>query len=120
MAADTFSDTHRSANESNAVGDSELFLSRLEKIQCCLQDIASHVATAPSSEANERLLAKTKFDSDLIDELEAWIDEYTGKLPPLRNFIIPGGSQAASSIHIARSVCRRAERRYATDSILSN
>ena len=38
------------------------------------------------------------------------IDDLDGKLPPLRNFVLPGGSSAASVIHLARSVCRRGER----------
>jgi len=42
--------------------------------------------------------------------LEAWIEEYNTKLPPLEEFILPGGNQAAATTHLARAVCRRAER----------
>jgi len=42
--------------------------------------------------------------------LENWIDHLTGQLPPLTAFILPGGSMAASTMHVARTVCRRAER----------
>ncbi len=44
-------------------------------------------------------------------QLEAWLDEANMNLPPLKEFILPGGSRAASQCHIARAVCRRAERR---------
>ncbi len=49
-------------------------------------------------------------DSDVM-AIEKRIDEYTGKLPELKNFVLPGGSSAASQAHICRTVCRRAERR---------
>lgn len=45
-----------------------------------------------------------------IGELEAEIDSLSEKLPPLKHFILPGGSKTASTLHHARAVCRRAER----------
>lgn len=45
-----------------------------------------------------------------IARIEQWIDRLDDALPPLRNFILPGGSPAAAQAHLARSVCRRAER----------
>ncbi|GAB5588746.1 hypothetical protein Unana1_03646 [Umbelopsis nana] len=89
---------------------------KLEKvfydIQCLLQDIGSNVAT-PRNQANESRKARTTFDEDgkHVADLEHWIDEMDAELPPLKNFILPSGGRAASSLHIARSVCRRAERR---------
>lgn len=45
-----------------------------------------------------------------VDALEVLIDRFNGDLPPLANFILPGGSPAAAALHVARTVCRRAER----------
>ncbi len=50
------------------------------------------------------------FDAD-IDALEAQVDHYNADLPPLKEFILPGGGDAAARCHIARTVVRRAERR---------
>ncbi len=46
-----------------------------------------------------------------IERLEAWIDMVDATVPPLRRFILPGGMPGAAALHMARSVCRRAERR---------
>jgi cob(I)alamin adenosyltransferase len=46
-----------------------------------------------------------------VGRLEEWIDRLEAELPPLRRFILPGGSPAGAALHLARTVCRRAERR---------
>jgi cob(I)alamin adenosyltransferase len=46
-----------------------------------------------------------------IERMEQLIDRLEGELPPLRRFILPGGSPAGSLLHLARTICRRAERR---------
>ena len=46
-----------------------------------------------------------------VEALERWIDRLDAGLPALRNFILPGGSELAAQLHLARAVCRRAERR---------
>lgn len=45
-----------------------------------------------------------------VQALEDWLDRFNDTLPPLKNFILPGGSKAAGYCHLARAVCRRAER----------
>ena len=45
-----------------------------------------------------------------VAALERWIDRLSEDLPPLENFVLPGGSPAAAQLHVARAVCRRAER----------
>jgi cob(I)alamin adenosyltransferase len=44
-----------------------------------------------------------------VDELERRCDEYNAGLEPLKSFVLPGGSEAAARLHVARTVCRRAE-----------
>jgi cob(I)alamin adenosyltransferase len=54
---------------------------------------------------------KTAIDESHVTRLEQAIDALTDEVPKLRRFILPGGSIAGASLHLARTVCRRAERR---------
>lgn len=54
---------------------------------------------------------KASLEQDDVTRLEGWIDELEATLPPLRRFILAGGSPMGALLHIARAVCRRAERR---------
>jgi cob(I)alamin adenosyltransferase len=56
-------------------------------------------------------LQKARIDEHRIAELERAIDDADAELEPLRAFILPGGSPKAAALHVARTVCRRAERR---------
>jgi cob(I)alamin adenosyltransferase len=80
----------------------------LEFIQSRLLDVGSVVAT-PRSSSSEKL-SKVSFDPNHVTSLESWIDHLDSSLPPLKNFILPSGGEAAARLHVARSVCRRAER----------
>jgi cob(I)alamin adenosyltransferase len=59
----------------------------------------------------EKKAEKAGVDDARVKELEAIIDRYDATLPPLRSFILPGGAEAGAILHLARGVCRRAERR---------
>ena len=64
----------------------------------------------PSSRIAERVTKASIGDAD-VQRLERTIDSLEVELPPLRRFILPGGSPAGALLHLARTVCRRAERR---------
>jgi cob(I)alamin adenosyltransferase len=65
----------------------------------------------PDHEKMKRQLEKASIDERRIRELEQAIDDGDGELEPLRSFIVPGGTPKAAALHVARTVCRRAERR---------
>jgi cob(I)alamin adenosyltransferase len=82
----------------------------LVPIQRDLFAIGALLAT-PDREKMAQHLEKARIDATRIAELERAIDDGEAELEPLRAFILPGGSQKASMLHLARTVCRRAERR---------
>lgn len=53
----------------------------------------------------------TLVSADAVATLEQWLDQLNGQLDPLKEFILPGGTRAAAWCHLARAICRRAERR---------
>ena len=53
---------------------------------------------------------KSHVSENRVTELEKWIDHWETELAPLQHFVLPGGSQAGAALHLARTVCRRAER----------
>jgi cob(I)alamin adenosyltransferase len=71
-----------------------------------LFDVGSHIARPSASKEKQ-----SRFPSHHTNILEEWIDTMTEQLPELTSFILPTGSSASASLHVARTVCRRAERR---------
>ena len=77
----------------------------LGRVQNDLFDLGADLATPESDTPALRIT------NEQVDRLEAEIDEMNASLEPLKSFILPGGSQAAAWLHLARTVVRRAERR---------
>ncbi|HKW49215.1 MAG TPA: cob(I)yrinic acid a,c-diamide adenosyltransferase [Gemmatimonadaceae bacterium] len=82
----------------------------LVPIQRDLFAIGALLAT-PDREKMRQHLEKARVDEDRVKELEHAIDDGDRELEPLKSFIVPGGSPKAAALHVARTVCRRAERR---------
>jgi len=82
----------------------------LVPIQRDLFAIGALLAT-PDREKMRQHLEKARVDEDRITQLEYAIDDGDRELEPLKSFIVPGGSPKAAALHVARTVCRRAERR---------
>jgi cob(I)alamin adenosyltransferase len=83
--------------------------SQLDRVQHELFSIGAELATPDPDQHQTRLISDRH-----IKQLEAWIDEHEETLPELRNFILPAGDSGATALHLARAICRRAERRVVT------
>jgi len=77
----------------------------IERIQSRLFDLGAELGSPDEGRREIRVLGESH-----IDELERSIDRQTADLEPLRNFILPGGTLLAAELHMARTICRRAER----------
>ena len=75
------------------------------KARATAQEAVAHLPTRAKVE-----LAGEFGDKRFLVRLEELIDSWNERLPPLANFVLPGGSPAAAQLHVARTVCRRAER----------
>ena len=85
----------------DSIGDS------LHRVQNELFVVGSHLATPEDSPYTRSLPV---LDESMIGRLEMEIDAAEAEVSPLRNFILPGGSELAARLHLSRTVCRRAER----------
>ena len=81
----------------------------LLQIQRDLFALGARLADPAARVANRA--AKADLDEASVARLERWIDRYDAELPPLRRFILSGGTRAGAELQLARAVCRRAERR---------
>ncbi len=79
--------------------------SQVSRIQHLLFVVGADLATPMSGPTNTKRVLENH-----VGTLERWIDELEEQLPPLQSFILPDGSAAGATLHLARTVCRRAER----------
>ena len=89
-----------------AAGIPERLRTPLERIQNELFDLGADLSVPPAEGARERL----RIGQERIDSLERFCDELNAELEPLRSFVLPGGNEAGARLHLARAICRRAER----------
>jgi cob(I)alamin adenosyltransferase len=82
----------------------------LARVQNDLFDLGADLTMPERSERNQRARAPLRVSDAQVQRLEDEIDAMNGELAPLRSFVLPGGSAAAAALHVARTVCRRAER----------
>jgi len=92
-----------------ATAPTEWFDELLAGIQRDLFSIGGHLAT-PDPERVQAALAKAELSDTRVQAFEAEIDAADRELPPLRAFVLPAGAPKAAALHLARTVCRRAER----------
>lgn len=79
----------------------------LGKLQSQLFTLGADLATVPGSKHEDKI---TRIGESDIALLESWIDEIDAGNEPMKNFVLPGGTEVAARLHLARTVCRRAER----------
>jgi len=78
----------------------------LERVQNDLFDLGADLSVPLEDERRERL----RVTAEQVEQLEELCDLVNERLEPLRSFVLPGGTEAAARLHVARAVCRRAER----------
>lgn len=102
-----------------AYGDMDELIAAIAVLRCSLSDehqallrrIQENLMWASAHVATEKPVEKLKtFSDDEIVALEKEIDRMTAQLPPMRSFVLPGAPRSAAECHLARTVCRRAER----------
>lgn len=96
--------------------DLEIAFDIREKFEICYKQLKSIqnelfvIQTLLATEDEETYRKLPQLSDNATEELEHWIDAMDERLPRLKSFVIPGGSPVSAQAHIARTVCRRAER----------
>lgn len=92
-----------------AVAAEPAVLQLLRQVQSDLFVLGSHLAT-PEHEPPSKTAWLPPIEEQMIARLEQQIDAAEAAMTPLRNFILPGGTELSARLHLARTICRRAER----------
>ena len=82
---------------------------KLARVQNDLFDLGAELSSPPVADRPRRG-ERLQVSAEQVKRLEADIDELNSELQPLRSFVLPGGTPAAAALHMARTICRRAER----------
>ena len=77
------------------------------QLQSKLFDVGADLAAPLGSKHEDKI---TRISAEDVKQAEAWIDKFDGPNEPMKSFVLPGGSELAARLHLARVVCRRAER----------
>jgi cob(I)alamin adenosyltransferase len=91
-------------------GAPEAVVQRLDQMLHVIQNDLFDVGSDLATPADSRWEGMHRVGGEDVTRLEAWIDELNAEIPPLREFILPGGGPVGAFFHQARTVCRRAER----------
>ncbi len=90
-----------------AAGIEPTLVDALQRIQNDLFHLGSDLCV---TEEDKTARPVPRVETRHVDSLEALIDRLSADLPPLENFVLPGGTWGAAQLHVARTVCRRSER----------
>ncbi len=92
----------------NAQSVCEPYFSWLRQVQNDLFDLGADVSIASKKDSIKK--RTPRFKAERVQQLDGWLEELHQQLPALTSFILPGGTICTATLHLARSVCRRAER----------
>jgi cob(I)alamin adenosyltransferase len=108
VAGGSVDETNCAIGAALAAGPPESLRVLLPALQQFLFDLGADICV-PLPTPGEPDLLPQRISSEHVKQLEALIDRFNAELAPLSSFILPGGSPSAAALHVARSICRRAE-----------
>lgn len=107
IAGGAIDETNCAIGAAISAGNIDELAELLRSIQQLLFDVGADLCVPLPDDEPDLLPVRT--NESQVAQLEALIDRFTERLQPLRSFILPGGTAAAASLHLARAICRRAE-----------